>query len=294
MAKDISQIKYPSFGDIASYKLNEVVTIDEKLFGFPIYWQNKEDGENTGVYLDDNKELQIRTRHTDKLAEDLRERFLALPYAENIRQLLIHLTKFGWDVVIFGEFKVRGKSPKRIELREGNEFVVFDIWLDDPDIKGYSYNPPFIKWDLLSDLCNAFNIPLVKLLEISTVNSLEEIIIVRDRLIAQCKDNRWEGVVGKVWTENANGKYVNFVKEKTEIPKIKVVNEKPQLPDLPESEITGAIEKVLFEIGVKDFSVKEKAMPLIARYIGEECRKHNCQKPGDKTFLLYRERLLRL
>jgi len=61
------------------------------------------------------------------------------------------------------------------------------------------------------------------------------------------------------------------------------------LPILPDSEIYGAIEKVRTDIG-SDFTDIKIAMPLVAKYINEECRKHNCKAPRN-IFQYYQQRI---
>lgn len=291
MTKNIENIKYPDFTGIDGYILNKVVPIDQKLFGDPIYWQVKEDGENTGVYLDENGELQVRTRNVTKVPDNIRQRFLDLPYSGNIKRLLkdMETNTLGADVVVFGEFMVKGKSPKRIAVRDENSFVVFDIWVSNT-----GRNPPFLECETVKQLCTEYNIPVIQPVEKITVNSLEELLAVRDRLLEKCKENHWEGVVGKVWKTTDHGCFVNMVKEKIDIPKVKQ-NPKhgDELPELPETEISGAIEKVFFAIGQEEFSKSEIAMPQISKLVKEQCKKHNCRSPGN-VYNLYRERLMRL
>ena len=62
------------------------------------------------------------------------------------------------------------------------------------------------------------------------------------------------------------------------------------LPDLPDSEIYGAIEKVRADIGDDQFRQIRVAMPLIARYVGEECKKHNSVGPRN-LHAYYQDRL---
>lgn len=293
----ISDIKYPDFGDIASYQINKVVPIEKKLFGVKIYWEVKEDGENTGVYLDENGELQLRTRNVIKLSEDLRQRFLQLPCADNIRELLEKAQTFGGvengDAVLFGEFCVKGKSPKRVEIRDENRFVAFDLWC--PSLYDNPAKPPFTEPHLLKIFCSYYDVPMVKILDETISNSLEELLEVRDNLLEKVRINRWEGVVGKAFVSNEFGTFVNLVKEKIDVPKIKIQKGSGEvLPMLSDSEIEGAIEKVLFEIGVESFKDSKITMPLVAEKIKEQCVKHKCQKPGQRGYTLYRERLIRL
>ena len=289
----IEKIKYPDFTDITGYNLNKKVPINLKLFGEPIYWTMKADGENTGVYLDDKGDLQVRTRKTVKISEDLRQRFLALPYTQNIKKLLEVIENANPDkpVMLFGEFMVKGKSPKLIERRNENSFVAFDLWVGFPDPKEVKY--PFISWETFHEMCNNFGVPCIKFVEKTpAVNSLEELLSIRERMLTLARENVWEGVVGKIWI---NG-YINMVKEKivVEHPVSSRDPNAPQLPRIQDSEVEGAIEKVLFEIGVEKFGDEKIAMPMIGKLVKEQCKKHNCIAPGGLAYQMYRERLMRL
>lgn len=284
--------KYPDFTGIEGYIKNKVITIDKKLFDEPIYWQVKVDGMNVGCYLDESGELQIRSREQPKIAEGMKQRFMQLPCAENI-MLILQDMKIDYPddyVVLFGEFMIKGKSPTRIEFHDTDTFKAFDLYC------GYlKRDPPMVKWETFETLCNRYGIPMVDLVEKTTVYTLDDLFAVRDKLLAKCKENRWEGVVGKVWVTNEFGSFVNIVKEKIFIAPIpNPKNPENELPDLPDSEITGAIEKVLVNNGEEKFQDSKFAMPEIARMVDEQCKKHGCKKPGKRTHLLYRERLMRM
>ncbi len=292
MSKTGKLPSYPSITGIEGFTKNKVVGIEKKLFGNPIYWEKKEDGMNVGCYLDENKEMQIRTSEQEHISEDMRERFLKLPYAQNIKNVLETIESETPDkhVIIFGEYILRGKSPKRIGYNGEDSFKAFDIY-----IEGLCTEHPFLKWDSFSNICDVNSIPRVDLIEITTVNSLEELLTVRERLFTLCKENRWEGVVGKVWVTNEFGTFVNLVKEKPIISKIpNPKNPDNDLPELPDSEITGAIEKVLCNHGLEFFENAKLAMPQIAIMVKEQCEKHGCKKPGERVYSLYRDRLMRM
>ncbi len=193
------------------------------------------------------------------------------------------------DPVLFGEFIRKGKSPKLIEIRDENNFVAFDLYLSDENT-----TPHFVTYGVLQEYCINYEIPCAELMMVQTVTSLEEILATRDSLIAKCKEYKYEGVVGKVWVTNENGTFVNMVKEKTVLPKVRSPKDpNNQLPDLSESEITGAIEKALFELGEEKFKDEIVAMPVIGRYVKEQCQKHKCRNPGS-AYILYKARIIRL
>lgn len=64
----------------------------------------------------------------------------------------------------------------------------------------------------------------------------------------------------------------------------------PKLPPLPDSEIYGAIDKVLSDIGIDSFKNIKVAMPLIARAISDEANKHYMSQPRN-VFFYYSQKL---
>ena len=80
--------------------------------------------------------------------------------------------------------------------------------------------------------------------------------------------------------------YPIFIKEKLDTQKLDKIPKtiesgKVQLPPLPESEIYGAIAKAHTDLGNFDFLDKSKSMPLIAKYVNEEAKKHMCEHKGN-------------
>ena len=65
---------------------------------------------------------------------------------------------------------------------------------------------------------------------------------------------------------------------------------KPQLPLLPDSEIYGAIDKVIADIGIEQFKNVKIAMPLVVQYANEEAKKHVMSIPRN-IFEYYRTKL---
>ena len=102
-----------------------------------------------------------------------------------------------------------------------------------------------------------------------------------------CKEKGREGVVLKTFSEDGKPLYA---KEKLDLPKPeKILREPgpPKPPPLPESEVMGSIAKVYSELSFKDFKDKSIAMPLIARYVNEEAKKHGFSSPSASLFKAY-------
>ena len=286
---DIEKIEYPHLERIYNLKPNPHV-----LLGQEIYWTEKRDGSNIGAYLNEEG-LQLRSRNKDKASEDFYKAFNSSEQAQGVLELLQDAQNWGNEYVIFGELLTKGKSPTKIELHETNEFVVFDIW--------DSKNERFMNYNGVHQHCHHFGIPIVELYGICNVNTIDALYAFKDRMLEKAKECIREGTVGKAWGEtpfnHGDGagcsRFITYFKEKNDLPALEKVSRmevegKIILPDLPDSEIYGAIEKVRADIGDDQFRQIRVAMPLIARYVGEECKKHNSVGPRN-LHAYYQDRL---
>lgn len=277
---EISKIKYPHLERIFNLKPNP-----EILLGQEIYWTEKRDGSNIGAYLGTETGVQLRSRNLDQASEDFYKAFNASEQAEPVLELLQDACNWGNEYVIFGEMLTVGKSPTRTEMHEKNEFVVFDIW--------DSKHGQFMNYNATHQHCHHFGIPVVELYGTCKVVTTESLYSFKDQMLAKALERGREGVVGKSWGETpfnkgesaGCGRLITYFKEKHDLPaleKIPRVDEEGyiRLPELPDSEIFGAIEKVRTDIGDK-FTEIRTAMPLVARYVAEECKKHNCSAPKN-------------
>jgi len=280
MVIDISTIKYPELERILNIYPNP-----EIILGQEIYWTEKRDGSNIGVYLDENNDIQLRSRNMDKASDQFYQIFKETEQAEQVKELLLDAPNWKKEYVIFGELLTKGKSPTRIETHDKHEFIVFDIW-EEPNKRWLSYNA-------LYQQCYHFGIPIVELYGTCNVVSREKLFEFKDLMLKRALECTREGVVGKCWdTKYKHG--IQYFKEKHDLPAIeklpRVVEEGTIiLPILPDSEIMGAIEKARVDLG-EEFTIVKKAMPLIAQYVGAECKKHNSRSPGS-LFNYYQTRL---
>jgi len=286
---DITKIKYPHLERIYNLKPNP-----EILLGQEIFWTEKRDGSNIGAYLTEEG-LQLRSRNQNVASEDFYKAFNASEQAMGILELLRDASTWGNEYVIFGEMLTMGKSPTRIETHEKNEFIVFDIW--DSKHQGFmNYNATF-------QHCHHFGLPIVELYGTSNVCTVEALYAFKDQMLEKAKECGREGAVGKAWGEtpfnrgeNAGcSRNITYFKEKNDLPALEKVPRSEQpgyviLPELPDSEIYGATEKVRTDIGDEKFRDIRIAMPLIARYVGEECKKHNSTGPKN-LYQYYQQRL---
>lgn len=274
------EIKYPHLERLSALYPNPHI-----LLGHDIEWTVKEDGSNIGCYLDENDELQLRSRNMPKASEQFYTYFDLIGYRDQIEEMLFAARDYNDEFVVFGELLTKGKSPTRIETHENHDYRIFDIWSQK--------DGNFMSYNRVHQEAYHAHVPIVEMLLSSKSADIEHLYEIRDSLLEQTKERGKEGVVGKAFgTFNRLNpdKYV-FFKEKNDLPqKIPRIAQdgKPQLPDLVDGDIYGAIEKARTDLGELFFDVKS-AMPVVARYIAQEAKDHNCQPPKD-FFRYYRER----
>jgi ATP-dependent DNA ligase len=276
-AKKIAKIRYPELESIIHQYPNP-----EIILGKEIVWEEKRDGSCAGIWLP-RKNLRMRSKNLDNASNDMRKAFIRTGLAPNVNELINDMIK-QWrqkDVVIFGELLQKGKSPTRTEFHEKDDFVVFDIYADGK----------FMTYTQVHQYCYQYKIPFVEIYGTSRHTTMESLLQFRDQMLEMAKSKGREGVVGKIY----EGEKTRFFKEKLDLPKIdklprKIDDGKPHLPELPESEILGALEKVRVDIGDKKLRDIKEAMPLFAKYVKIECDKHNCRCTA-KLFPIYKKRL---
>lgn len=286
---DITKIRYPELSQaLFMYPGPQI------LLGHDLYWTIKEDGSNIGCYLNESGEVQFRTRNMDKASPDFYKYMVGTEEYPKIKDLLESAADWNTEYVIFGELLTKGKSPTRVELHEKTRFVAFDLYDARHDT--------LISYNTLHQQCHHFDLPVVELLGTCRVIDLRSLWEFRDQMLDICRERRKEGTVAKGWDKSYkpdsslhSGRGLLYFKEKLDTPKLeklpRVVQDGAiQLPPLPESEVFGAIEKVRADIGDTDFMDIKKAMPLVAQYVGEEMKKHQCTGPTRKLFEYYKDR----
>lgn len=181
--------------------------------------------------------------------------------------------------IIFGELLRKGLSPTRMENHDKVEFIIFDI---------YDGNR-FLVYQQVHQFCFHYGMKCVRLFGEGRFTSMKSLLKYRDQMFEICRQEKREGIVLKTFHEDNKPLYA---KEKldTATPRghPKIERGKPQYSPLPFSEAIGAVDKAYVDLG-KDFSDKKKAMPMIARYIQEEMKKHLCDSPEINFYDLYRQ-----
>ena len=262
--KDITN-GYPSLN-----KIRLVYKKELSLLNHTIYWQEKRDGSNIGAYVLPKypSHLLIRSRNKMIASEDFQYIFHSLPESCNVAKLLYTHS----DYIIFGELLIKGRSPTKTEYHIKNKFVIFDIWTPQ------GFLPPLSMYFT----CYYYHLPTVKLYGTSRHKTIESLYDTRNQMLKIAKKNNREGVVGKT-------NYGPVFTEKLDIVKSRhPKSQKDSLLPLPESEILGALDKVKVDIGLEQIKDVSVAMPLFAKYVAIECKKHKCRKPKN-IFKYYEE-----
>ena len=272
---------YPELNRIALLRPSPQIMLGEEL-----YWTEKRDGSQMRIALV-NGVVKIATHHQEGASEQFQDYFKQTEQANSVMELLrdtngycVNPTaNFNIGAVVFGELLSKGKSPARFEHHDKYEFVIFDIW-SAKDNRFLSYNGVY-------SYAYHYGIPVVECWAISRHITLDDLYAYRDTMLVLAKERGREGVVLKSYHSQI------FAKEKLDTPvihKVDIDDGQVRLPALPESEVLGAIAKVQADLG-EAFLDKKIAMPLIAKYIGEEMVKHLCGKPIHSLFSYYQQYL---
>ena len=272
------RFKYPSMSQIAAIWPGPQV-----LLGRNLYWTEKRDGSQLQIWADkETGEVHIATRNMDIASDQFQEYLKATPQWQAIVDLVTNegavegVSDFG-PYILFGELLVKGKSPARYEMHDEHEFVAFDLverdtgtWVPVP--AAYQH-------------CLHYGVPFVEVYGESVSATMQELYAFRDRMMKLADEKGREGIVVK----GLLGGHPLYAKEKFDVLPVTerdISKSGVQLPALPDTEVTGAVAKAHADLGEAFFD-KAQGMPLVARYVGEECSKHMCGKPELALFTYY-------
>ena len=273
-------LKYP--------KMNSILK-EKELTPFlktPLYFEVKRDGSNISLQWDkENKEIIIYSRNGRISDKKLEERVRST--IESILPNLIKLWKNLPEEILYGEFIHKGKSPAGFEYHDSTDYLIFDIW----DTEEKDFVPPSLKYLLLK----AYKLPYIEPLSVISVNTVEELLDMRNKILQEAIKQGYEGVVIKCVDQLGNYRLFKEKAESKIIRKLRPKDKEPVLPMLPVSEIMGAVDKAYWELGDDKFRDKKVALPKIAKLVKEEAIKHECTAPRNiyPYYLKYLEKLAR-
>lgn len=242
-----------------------------------VYWSRKHDGSNISLLF--HKGFPIFYTHHQKAIPqvEVEVKGLLKPIMDNLKELL------GERYIIYFELMRKGKSPAGYENYEESQILAFDLY----DMEEEHWVDPAVS----KIRFKTYNIPYIPLYAYTTPSTIESFESTIDEMLELAKVLGWEGFIAK-WMHKGD-MYAVKVKVEHKYPKKpkekrrRILDERPQL-EL--SEVTGAIERVFNEVGTEKFRDKKVAMPLIAKAVGIEERKHR-KKNRYPIFALYLERL---
>jgi len=256
------------------------------LLGLHLQWTIKEDGQNVTIwkrtkqYCKKKQEIVISSHNQEIAAQDITSR-VKISCKEDYEKILA-LIEDNPTLRVSAEECAKGASITGIKQYDRNTLFVFDIF--DTTINN------FLSYTQVYQYCYHYGIPVVKLFGVTRHKTLKDLNHFASFVLATCDTvknyGKDEGMVVK--TFNKDGEYIQ-AKVKLDIPKpiVERIREgPPKLPQIPESEIMGAISHVEADFGLTGEPSHD--MPLIAKAVGEECKKHLYSSRGN-LFTFYQE-----
>jgi len=203
-----------------------------------VHWYRKHDGSNISLLF--HKGFPLVYTHNQKAIPqvEVEVKGLLKPIMGNLKELL------GERYIIYFELLRKGKSPAGYEIHEEPEILAFDMY--DMDEQHW-VNP-----EERDTLLDKYGIPRIPLFTTTVSTNVEAFVKTIDDMVETAKEKGWEGFVAKWWYDE--DMYAIKVKVEHKYPK-KLKPKKRGKPDprpeLELSEVTGAIDKVFNEIGIR-------------------------------------------
>jgi hypothetical protein len=254
----------------------------QRLLGRELVWEAKEDGSYLLVWLDEEGELRISSRHMDDASPDFYYKFKNCPEGPKVEQMIRdQLNDYNKKIAVAGEMCRKGKSPTKIVYHERDKFVIFDI-IVLPDT--------YMNYVGKYQLAHQYDTLVVEALATCNMKSLQNLIKFRDEVVEPLVLSKG-GIEGAVVKTQYGDRVA--AKERVDVPKLEHLPRGDEegavvLPPLEEAEIWGAIEKAYADLGHDAFMDVRQAMPLIANYVAEEAKKHMAKRPKN-VFKYYQE-----
>jgi ATP-dependent RNA circularization protein (DNA/RNA ligase family) len=253
-------------------RIEQLRNSGREFIGKELYITVKRDGQNCGFYKNPNCDMIHIASHRMKICDDvMRTQIKATKEYPKVLEIFEENDNY----IIYLEHMLKGRSPTRIEKpKEHNFLILLDIY--DKTTERY------LNYNYVHQVGHKYKIPVVKLLEIVTPQNMTEIWEIRDKWMKWCRKLHYEGVVIKDY----HSKYQCFAKEKIDLPKvkkIKVKDNRPQFPAMPEEKMMSAVEQGMAEVLRNKLNPKDpkEAMPIIAKYVTTEAREHCYSTPKN-------------
>jgi hypothetical protein len=261
------------------------------LLGKRLSFTIKHDGENVTIWKKKKKysagyEFIISSHNQEVASVDIQSRVKkdCLQDYEKILALIEANPTFR----VVAEECAKGASVTGIRQYPRAILYVVDIF--DTSIMN------FLPYTIVYQYCYHYGIPVVELYATTRHRTIKDLVKFSNHVLEYCNTEKEygkdEGMVIKTFGED--GEYIQ-AKIKLDIPRPiveRIRDGPPILPQIPENEIYGAIDHAYQELGKEKFQEIRLAMPLVAKMVGEECRKHLYSSRGN-LFKYYKEFLER-
>lgn len=252
-------------------RIDQLRNSGRELIGKELHITVKRDGENCCIYRNPNSTMVHISSHHQAIADD---NIRSVVKATEEYPKILEILEENENYLVYVEHMRKGRGPVKIEMAKTHGFLVL---VDIYDLKQERY----MSYNYVYQQAHKYKIPIVDLLEIVQPQSIEELSEIRDKWLSWCKTHHREGVVIKQY----KGEFQIFAKEKIDLPekKLKVRDNRPQLPAMPEEKIKSGVEQGIAEVLRKGIDPKnpKESMPIIARYVSTEAREHNYTSPKN-------------
>ena len=277
--------RYPHIPLLLSLKPSPRILLGQRLF-----WTEKKDGSCMALWLDEKSKIRISSRNLEIASVGLQN---LVKNCEDYPKLL-ELLKENPQFIIYVEACRKGRSVTGIENYERNILYVFDIY-DKNSAK-------FLPYVNVHQHAYHHNIPCVKLFAETRHRSMKDLLKFSNHALEYCEAMHIEGMVIKAykvpetfseWREFEDG--LIQAKVKLDVPepiKRKISKGEVILPSMPDNEVYGAISKVEADSGLTGEAKHD--LPLIAKYVNEECKKHLYKEPKGKLYNYWKDYLERM
>jgi hypothetical protein len=267
--------------------------VKRSLLGKRLFWTIKEDGENVTIWLRKKKyaknssslytglvdfpkgfEIIVSSHNQEIASADITARTQSCPEYQKILKLIRDNPSYR----VVSEECRKGNSITNIKVYPEAILYVVDIY--DTAIKN------FLPYTLVYQTCYHYHIPVVTLFAETRHRTIRDLNAYCHHILEHCEAVKEEGMVVKTFSDD--GEYIQ-AKVKLDIPEPqerRVHEGPPKLPQIPESEIMGAISHVEADFGLT--GKPKDDMPRIAKAVSEECRKHLYSSRGN-LFVYYQK-----
>lgn len=286
--KELPWQRYQSIALLASN-----ARLRRSILGLYLQWTIKEDGENVTIWMKKKKyvkgssslytglitiprgfEVKVSSHNQEDASADITGRTQGCPEYQKILKLIVDNPTYR---VVVEECK-KGRSVTNVKDYPRAILYVVDIF--DAAINNY------LPYTLVYQTCYHYDIPVVALFATTRHKTIRDLNAYIGHVLEHCIAVKEEGMVVKAF--NKANEYIQG-KVKVDTPKpteTKIREGPPKFPQIPESEIMGAISHVEADFGLTGNPKDD--MPRVAKAVSEECRKHFYSSRGN-LFQFYQD-----